>query len=192
MQYLRLLLVVAFVAVLLCSSIEAKKAKKSKSSAKSIVDEDDTKSFENSDKMKDYIKNLNKKTSNSEESTSPEKKKELEDEEKKLKIAAALIADEHKHSSREHANILHRLGRNLHQQEKFEELVQVAKKIVQIHEELDGPEHFNTAQALGNLGASSYHIGLKKDVEHAMKRALYIFIKKFGPDSQEVRLFSQI
>lgn len=188
MHYLRLLFVVALVSVLLFSGTEAKKAKttKSKSSTKSIVDEDDTKSFENSDKMKDYIKNLNKKSTNSEESTSPEKMKELEEEEKKLKIAAVLIADEHKHSSREHANILHRLGRNLHQQGKFEELVQVAKKIVKIHEELDGPEHFNTAQALGNLGASSYHVGLQKDVEHAMKRALYIFINKFGPDSKEV------
>lgn len=186
MQYLRVFLLIALVVVLLSSSIEARKAKKSESASNSIVDEDDTTSFENSDKMKDYIKNLNKKPTDS-ESKSPERTKDLEEEEKKLKIAAALIADEHKHSSREHANILHRLGRNLHEQGKFDELVQVAKNIVKIHEDLDGPEHFNTAQALGNLGASSFHLGLKKDVEFAMKRALYIFINKFGSSSKEVR-----
>ena len=47
--------------------------------------------------------------------------------------------------SAETASALHLLGRNMFEQQKYEEVIEASKQIVNIHEEIDGPESLNTA-----------------------------------------------
>jgi len=189
MEIVKIFLLFTLFLVVLFNIIEAKKPPiKNSKSSKAAIDQEDTKSFQSTDKLNKYIKDLNSKnTPQDDEELSPQRIKELEVEEKRLKVSAALVAEEHSHKSRQYATALHRLGKNLHTQKKFDELATIAKKIVGIHEALDGPEHLQTAQALGNYGATAFHIGLMEEVEFAMKRALYIFIQHYGDTSKEVR-----
>ena len=47
--------------------------------------------------------------------------------------------------SAETASALHLLGRNMFEQQKYDEVVEISAQIVRIHEEIDGPESLNTA-----------------------------------------------
>ena len=94
----------------------------------------------------------------------------------------------HGEFSKQKADALHKLGRNVYQQGKFEDVMEVAENIVKIHEQIDGPEAMITAEALGNVGSVAYRLGRKKQCRVAMERALYIIIKAFGADSKEVLL----
>jgi hypothetical protein len=42
--------------------------------------------------------------------------------------------------SLQHANALHALGGSLYELRRFEELLEMSKEIVRIHEQLEGPE----------------------------------------------------
>ena len=88
--------------------------------------------------------------------------------------------------SEERAKALHALGGNVYKQGRYEELLELSKEIVSIHEKLDGPESEKTAKALGNLGSVAYRVGNKKECAYAMDRALYIYLELFGEDSKEV------
>jgi hypothetical protein len=82
---------------------------------------------------------------------------------------------------------LHSLGRNIYKQGRFDEVMELAQEIVSIHEEMDGPEHINTAKALTNVGSTAHKLGMLRTCETAMNRALFIFIKVYGADAKEVR-----
>ena len=47
--------------------------------------------------------------------------------------------------SAETASALHLLGRNMFEQQKYDEVEEISAQIVRIHEEIDGPESLNTA-----------------------------------------------
>ena len=94
----------------------------------------------------------------------------------------------HGEFSKEKANALHILGRNVYQQGKFEEVATIATEILKIHETLDGPEALITAEALGNVASVSFRMGRKKPCELAMDRALHIMIQQYGAQSKEVLL----
>ena len=94
----------------------------------------------------------------------------------------------HGEFSKEKANALHVLGRNVYQQGKFEEVATIATDILKIHETLDGPEALITAEALGNVASVSFRLGRKKPCELAMDRALHIMIQQYGAQSKEVLL----
>lgn len=124
-----------------------------------------------------------------------------DDEEELERKKAALAAEEeglrknvlrailtHGEFSKEKADALHKLGRNVYQQGKFEDVMEVAQGIVKIHEKIDGPEAMITAEALGNEASVAYRLGRKKQCRIAMERALYIIIKTHGIESKEVLL----
>ena len=124
-----------------------------------------------------------------------------DDPEEQARRLAKLVAEEdglrhnveqaikkHGEYSREKATALHELGRNVYQQGKFEDVVDVAEDIVKIHEVLDGPEAFITAEALGNVASVAFRLGKKETCRLAMERALYIMIKTYGAQSKEVLL----
>ena len=52
---------------------------------------------------------------------------------------------EHSDKSAETASALHLLGRNMFEQGKYEEVIEISAQIVRIHEEIEGPESLNTA-----------------------------------------------
>ena len=109
-------------------------------------------------------------------------------EEDGLRQAVEQAIKKHGEFSREKATALHELGRNVYQQGKFEDVVDVAEDIVKIHEVLDGPEAFITAEALGNVASVAHRLGKKDTCRLAMERALYIMIKTYGAQSKEVLL----
>ena len=111
-----------------------------------------------------------------------------DDPEEQARRLAKQAIKKHGEYSREKATALHELGRNVYQQGKFEDVVDVAEDIVKIHEVLDGPEAFITAEALGNVASVAFRLGKKETCRLAMERALYIMIKTYGAQSKEVLL----
>jgi hypothetical protein len=111
----------------------------------------------------------------------------LKREELRLRLKVQDVRDEFGRLSPEYARVVHQYGGNLYQQMRFDDLFDLAKEIVDIHEKMDGPEHFNTGRALDNLGSAAYRVKNHKVCDTAMKRALSIFNKTFGKESKEVR-----
>lgn len=160
--------------------------------------------FDSESKMKEHVKALNQQASSTKKATSEdskgfnlslddeeqtaEEKEELRREELRVRLSLRDVADEHGKMSAEYAAALHRLGRSLHKQRRFDDGFEVASEIVTIHEKIDGPEHLNTAHALSNAGSAAYRLNKKQEVEWAMNRALYILIKAHGEDAKEVLL----
>lgn len=103
---------------------------------------------------------------------------------KKLKKASTTFGE----MSHEKAKALHALGGNWFKQGRFNDLLQISKEIVEIHETLDGPEAEITGRALGNVGATAFRLKRARDCEYSMKRALYILLKIYGEDSKEALL----
>ncbi|KAJ1408433.1 hypothetical protein B484DRAFT_403539 [Ochromonadaceae sp. CCMP2298] len=76
------------------------------------------------------------------------------------------VREENGEISLQHATALHALGGSLYELGRFEELLEMSKVIVRIHEQLEGPEK----------------------CEQAMLRMLYILVKDYGVNSKEVLL----
>lgn len=152
--------------------------------------EEEELTFTSKEDLDAKIKNLNKRKANeiaeSGDELSPQELQKLKNDEKKLLKRVAKATLDHGELSIERATALHALGGNMYKQKKYREALEMSKEIVRIHEQLDGFEHENTAKALGNLGSVSYKVGEKKELEYAMKRALYIYLKIHGEDSKPV------
>lgn len=116
----------------------------------------------------------------------PEEKKALVAEENKLKKQVIKAGLDHGQFSKEKATALHAYGRNIYKQGRFDEVEELSKEIVLIHEKIDGVEHLNTAMALGNVGAVSYRLKHYEDCNFAMERALYILLREYGEESKEI------
>ena len=112
----------------------------------------------------------------------------LRREELGLRIKLREIEEEYGVISEEYAAAMHRFGKNLHTQQRYDDLFIVAQEIVRIHEILDGPEHYHTGRALDNLATAAYRVKNQEACNTAMYRALHIFIKKFGDHSKQVSL----
>lgn len=122
------------------------------------------------------------------DSLTPEQLKEFQEWEKDLRKDLARAELEHGKYSNERAAALHKLGANMYRQHRFEELFDLSKEIVKIHETLDGPDSVMVGKALGNVGTVADRLGLRRECELAMKRSLYIMLHAGGlqPDSREV------
>lgn len=92
----------------------------------------------------------------------------------------------HGDNSKQKAQALHKLGRNIYQQERFDETFEMSLEILRIHSVLDGPESGPFADALGNVGSVAHRVKNKKLCEIVMKRQLRILLDKHGADSKEV------
>lgn len=132
----------------------------------------------------DLKKKLEKETKNrilaDEDEISPSQKKKLESEELNLKRDVMRSELNYGVDSIEKATSLHKLGRNMYQQGKYHDLKELSKEIVRIHEVVDGTDHVNVANALGNVGSLSFRIGDTRECEVSMQRALYILIEEHG------------
>jgi tetratricopeptide (TPR) repeat protein len=183
-----------------------KKKKQQASKRHDLEDDEDVEAieFDSKDDLTQHIDQLNQKVHSrvrvkdeseskyhifpNEEPVPELKLKELRREEMKLRLKVQETLDEFGRMSPEYAKALHSYGGNLHKQKRYDDLFVLAKEIVQIHETIDGPEHYNTGRALDNLGSAAFRVKDYQACEHAMKRAMYIFIQKFGPKSKEVLL----
>ena len=65
----------------------------------------------------------------------------------------------------------------MYKQKRYEDVFDISKEIVRIHEVIDGVEAAKTAMALGNVGAVAHRLGKKSECALAMNRALYIMIR---------------
>ena len=181
--------------ILLFGVSQVESARKRKKTNKKVKvegekEKDETEiSYDNKKDLEEKINKLKEekyKTIPDDEKLTPEKLKTLEYEEKRLReVLKQVISDDGVDSLRK-ATALHRLGRNLYQQFKYDAAYDISKEIVRLHEINDGYEHLNTANALSNHGSSTFRLKLKDECELVMKRALHIFIKEFGIESKEV------
>ncbi len=114
-----------------------------KKQAKAVVDDDSVEKVN----VKDVQEKLNKLKFSDHELSAAELF-ELEKEETNLKKNVYRAVLDHGENSAQKAKALHLLGKNLYQQEKFDQVVGIAKDIVQIHEFKDGVEHENTGDIL--------------------------------------------
>ena len=147
--------------------------------------------FNSKEDMEEKLKKMQSEKQKASLDDEPLPKKEierLEKEEYELKKNLYRTAINHGEFSREKATALHALGGNLFKQRRYEDILELAEAIVTIHEKLDGVEHDKTGAALGNLGAVAFRIKEHKKCELAMKRLMYILVKKHGAESKEVLL----
>ena len=112
----------------------------------------------------------------------------LESEEKELRKNLFRTRRNYGPESKEMAAALHKLGKNVYHQGRYDEANEFAVEVVRIHEKIDGPDEIATAMALCNLGSVSFRTQRLKICELAMFRAVAILIKKYGKESPEVLL----
>jgi Skp family chaperone for outer membrane proteins len=153
----------------------------------------DEKSFATEAEARNYMKELNQKkktapaaSENEDDELSEADRKKFQREEFEYRRKLEIVREENGKMSSEYVDTLHRLGRAVYKQRKFNDVFAIAKEIVKIHEKIDGPEHINTAKALTNVGSTANRLKNMKECDLAMNRALYIFIKNYGDNSKEV------
>lgn len=183
MQFTFLIFVV--VLVIIISVAHGAKTKKSKSDG----DVEEVK-FSSEKELNAKIKDIKDKKAELgyDDTPTPEELAKFQEAEKGLRKAVERATMEHGAISREVAKALHALGGNMFRQLRFEELFEISMQIVNIHETLDGFEATMTGKALGNTGTVAYRLGLTRECEIAMKRALYILLNtdKLAEDSRDV------
>lgn len=113
-------------------------------------------------------------------------KRKLEKEEAGLKQDVLRATLHYGEESREKATALHKLGRNIYKQERWEETIQISLEISRIHSVLDGLDSLPYADAIGNVGSVANRMRDKFLCEIVMKRQLKILLDKHGPESKEV------
>lgn len=177
-----------------------KKSKKSLETSDDIHEKDVNKDgdaveeikYGSKEEMEKKIKDLQKQKQNvgslDDEPLSEKEVEQLEKDEFELRKNVARAEIKYGEFSREKAEKLHQLGGNLFKQRRYNDILGIAEDIVRIHEKVDGVEHEKTGMALGNLGAVAYRVGESRKCELAMKRVMYILLKKHGPESKEVLL----
>jgi hypothetical protein len=161
--------------------------------AKSSAQEEDAEELEvkysSKTELNRKIRELNKKRNAAvDEDLTPQERKKLERAEMRSRIELHEVEEEHGEISLQRAAALHALGGSIYKQGRFEELLEMSKEIVHIHEQLEGPESEGAAKALGNLGSVAFRLQRSQECEHAMLRMLYILVKNYGEDSKEVLL----
>jgi hypothetical protein len=179
-----LLLAFALLQVLAAGTSEKKDNKKTLEAEKSFATEAEA---------GNYMKELNQKkkpapvvSEDEDDELSEADRKKFQREEFEYRRKLEIIREENGKMSSEYVDTLHRLGRAVYKQRKFDDVFAIAKEIVKIHEKIDGPEHINTAKALTNVGSTANRLKNMKECDLAMNRALYIFIKNYGENSKEV------
>lgn len=179
-------LIIAFVLVTLCLTVDCGVVKAGKSK-KTASEDDDVETISSNTELSNRLKDMTKNAKLNEELSS-EEKLQLRKEELRIRLTEDDIVEKFGKVSLQYADYLHKLGRSLHKQQDFEQSYLISKQIVEIHEKLDGPESENTARALGNLGSASFRLKRARECEVAMNRALYVWLQRYGENSKEVLL----
>ncbi len=109
-------------------------------------------------------------------------------EEKELRIELTRAVMNYGDDSNEKAKVLHKVGANLFKQKRFDDIFDISKEILRIHELNDGPESKEAAQALSNVGQVAYRTGRREECGWASYRYLYIMMNLYGRESPEVLL----
>jgi tetratricopeptide (TPR) repeat protein len=91
----------------------------------------------------------------------------------------------HGEDTRQVADSLHKLGKVLYEQIKFEEAFDVAKEVVRIHTKLYGPDSEDTMKALGNFGSVACRMNRRAVCDLIMYRVLDATIKLHGKESKQ-------
>ena len=169
--------------------VDAKRRKKKAPVATSAGADDGVETITFTDE-EDKKRQLNELKLKSLESKNKEKndkaRKKLVLEEESLRDAAARAGVRHGQESKERAFALHKLGRNLYLQDRFEETYEMSLEIARIHGVVDGKDSLRYADALGNVGSVANRMKDRGLCEAAMKRQLRILLDKHGVNSQEV------
>lgn len=113
-------------------------------------------------------------------------KLKLESDEISLKKGVMRAVLNHGDDSKEKAIALHKLGRNLYQQDRFDEAFEMSFEISRIHSVIDGKDSLAYADALGNVGSVANRMNDKRLCEAVMKRQLRILLDHHGSESKEV------
>ena len=119
---------------------------------------------------------------------SDQEKTKLNREEKELRKELTRVVLNHGNDSKEKAAVLHRMGRNLFQQKRFDDIFDLSLEILRIHELIDGPESKETAMALSNVGQVAFRTKRINECRWASYRYLYIQLKEYATDGPEVLL----
>src|SRR5690606_3572650 len=72
-------------------------------------------------------------------------------------------------------------------QQRYVEAQELYKSIIQLHEQLSGPEHLDTAQALYNLASLYADQAHYRAAEPLYARALHIREQQLGPEHPQTR-----
>lgn len=185
MRFIQCVFLVLLIALVLASS---KKAKTTKAVNKDDDEEVKYSSKEDLDAKLKEIQRNREKDGYRDDTPSPSEMAQLREAEKDLRTDVIRAELNHGEFSKERAKALHALGGNMFRQQRFEELLELSKQIVRIHETMDGFEALMTGKALGNVGTVAHRLGLQKECELNMKRALYIMLHEGGlaEDSRDV------
>jgi hypothetical protein len=170
--------------ILLCLAIIIYLASEVQVNSESI---DGIPSIKSPNELKDHMTKLNQNIDSDQLSESDRVRYQREEMQFRRNLES--IRTQYGKMSSEYANGLHALGRVVYLQQKYKDVLTIAKEIVRIHERIDGPEHINTAKSLTNVGSTANRLKDMQECERAMNRALYIFLKHYGEDSKEVSQF---
>lgn len=170
--------------LLLCRDVEAK----SKRPGRASKNDPDVIQYASEEDKNAKLQELKTKTLERSRDTSrlESEQRKLKSEEEGLRNDVLRAIVNHGDDSKQKAQALHKLGRNIYQQERFDETFQMSREILRIHSVLDGPESGPFADALGNVGSVAHRVKNKKLCEIAMKRQLRILLDKHGAESKEV------
>jgi hypothetical protein len=191
LRFIAMKLFLTFVVLLICLSLIAVAAGESKSKLASQGSDDVEVKYTSKADLDSKLKEIQEKRRADlgyDDSLSESELKDFQEREKDLRLDVLRAELNHGEYSNERAKALHALGANLFRQLRFDELLEISKQIVRIHETLDGFESLMAGKALGNMGTVAYRLGDDKECELAMKRALYIMLHEGGlkEESREV------
>ena len=117
---------------------------------------------------------------------SSDKARELKTEERQLRRELGDVSMQFGEITTQRATVLHKIGRNLYGQQRYNDVWQVSLDILKIHEMLDGPESVKTAMALSNVAQAAFRTQRREECGHMAYRHLYIMLKEKGRESKEV------
>ncbi len=187
MKFLSLILLLVLVCLVFFNNVDCKKQSKKKKKASK---DENVATFSSREQLSKHMKDMTEKEKQGglDETPSEEELLELRKEEIRIRLSEDEIVEKHGKLSKEYGKYLHKLGRTIYKQQRYDELLEMSREIVKIHETLDGPEHENTARALGNVGSVAYRLKKLDECNIAMERAMYIWVQKYGETSKEVLL----
>lgn len=173
------------------SAPKAKVTDQQATDKKQYVDDEIEEEIVQQDDINKKINTMNKNLGEPQEMTDEEyeefkiiKGKEQAEAMKNLYRAKA----NHGEDTRPVADALHRLGKVLYEQVKFEEAFEVAKEVLRIHTKLYGPDDEETMKALGNFGSVACRMNRQTVCDLVMYRMMDIAIKLYGKESKQALL----
>lgn len=107
-------------------------------------------------------------------------------DEKKLRKQLANAVLNYGNESKEKAEVLHKIGRVLFLQRRFEDCWNISEELLRISEIHDGPESLEIAKALSNHAQTAYRLKRMDECGLSAYRHLYIMRRHYNDESKEV------